>query len=750
MPDGNTSNARAANGEENAPVHGIRPPKHLVFSNDMSNNWKNWIQQFEWYAIATQLNKKVKDVQAATFMVTIGPDAIQVFNNFNLTQIEQTDIEIIKNKFNNYFIPKINESFERSEKYQGNKSKKVNIAEAEEENEEEVFYINQIETKKSEDWHETIIANRVKFSAKLNTVLNERVPTILGGESCEKLELISRVNEINLNEAENKEPFEGLGHLKNFEYNIDLIDNPKFEIIPARRVPHSVREAVKAELEKMVKLNVIKPTTEPTPAISPVVIVSKNNKIRICMDPTEVNKNILRRHYPLKTMEEISARLSGSKHFTLLDFKRGFWQIKVSKRTQKYLTFSTPWGRCSCTRLPLGLLSSPEVFQQAINAIIQDLPNVECSMDDILIHVASRDELKNHTQKVVQAIKEAGLKLNKEKCIMKATKIKFSGQIVSEKVLEIDPEKVKAIKRLQKPKNKTQLQRLLGMVTYLNKFIPNMSELTDSLRNLLKTAAQQNYPQIEKQALAIEFACNKFHEYVYGKKTQGRTNQKPLQIIFKKPIQNAPSRLQRILFNVRQYSPIVSYKKGTEIPIADRLSRDCKQTNNDLEEEELEGEKLLVPESQKQKMLKNIHAGHLGIQSCLRRARQLLHWKGQYKDIEDFVESCKICQKTQKSNDKQPVVTYEIPTLPWQIVATDLFAFQGKEYILICDSYSGFIDFKLLKSQTSNEIINHLKNWFATHGIPKILESDNGPQFSSREFQEFRKTWYFQHRTSSP
>lgn len=109
----------------------------------------------------------------------------------------------------------------------------------------------------------------------------------------------------------------------------------------------------------MTNMNVIRPINESTPVVSQLVIVRKNNKIRVCIDPSDVNKNILRRYYPLKTIEEISANIKGSKYFTKLDCKRGFWQIKVSERTQKYLTFATPWGRYACMRLPFRIASAP-------------------------------------------------------------------------------------------------------------------------------------------------------------------------------------------------------------------------------------------------------------------------------------------------------------------------------------------------------------------------------------------------------
>lgn len=71
------------------------------------------------------------------------------------------------------------------------------------------------------------------------------------------------------------------------------------------------------------------------------------------------------------------------------------------------------------------------------------------------------------------------------------------------------------------------------------------------------TKAEMNYPQIEKEALAIRFACKKFHDYIAGKKLLVATDHKPLESIFKKPIACAPPRLQRILLDVVRYSPEV-------------------------------------------------------------------------------------------------------------------------------------------------------------------------------------------------
>ncbi|GBP14486.1 Uncharacterized protein K02A2.6 [Eumeta japonica] len=978
----------------NDAVSGIKPPANLQIDSDKSTSWKKWLQQFEWYATAIQLDKKPADVQAATFMAVIGSDAIEIYNSFNLSNADQNNLQIIKERFREYFAPKTNISFERyiffkieqnederfnefltriktqaskcefdqlfdemlkdkivfgirssqvreklltedrldlnkaiticktselaskqleefegknradkvlivrnknvkqeqnkyfdcrrcgtnyksrecpafnkpctkcnknghfakmcrTKKNNANKQKnRVNAIEESSNSDDEV-YISTIITGEKKNLTENVQVGSVKFTVKLDTgavcnvllrhlmdkakgklkpsrtknlmsctddrmavlgetdlqcklknekqnitfkIVEERVMPILGLNTCEKLGLIARVKTL---KEGTDDIFEGLGCYKDYEYDIDLIENPKLEIKASRKIPHAIRHEVKQELDRMVKLDVIKPETAPTPAVSPMVIVKQKGKIRICIDPSDVNKNILRRHFPLTTIEEISADIQGSKFFALLDCTKGFWQIKLTERTQKILTFATPWGRYSFKRLPFGVSSAPEIFQEILTNLLSKYKNVRVSIDDIFIHAKSRDELQKTVHEVLETLKASGFKLNKTKCIFEATRIKFLGYIVSANGLEADPDKM-------------PVQKNLGSA-----LLQDGQPIGYGARALTKS--EQNYPQIEKVALAILFGCKKFHEYVYGKELTVESDHKPLETIFKKNIQSAPARLQRIMFNLTPYSPKVIFKKGTEIPLADFLSRDCDASNLKYEQEEnlkvavilpmslnakeelinatkedshlqlllktiqqgfpekvnelptelqhyfnfkeeltylkgiiFKGDKIVVPKSQIQKILKSIHQGHLGIQSCLRRARQFLYWKGQYDDIVKLVKSCSVCEQTQRDNCKNTVLVKKIPTLPWQIVSSDLFELKGKTYLVICNSYSGYLDFEPLKNQSSYEVIEQLKKWFSTHGVPEELQSDNGTQYMSREFRIFQKEWKFNHVTSSP
>uniref|UniRef100_A0A6B0V714 RNA-directed DNA polymerase n=1 Tax=Ixodes ricinus TaxID=34613 RepID=A0A6B0V714_IXORI len=161
-------------------------------------------------------------------------------------------------------------------------------------------------------------------------------------------------------------------------------------------------------------------------------------------------------------------------------------------------------------------------------------------------------------------------------------------------------------------------------------------------------------------------------------------------------------------------------------------------------------DKIVIPKTWHKSVLERVHDGQLGISSCLKRARESIYWPGMSEDIKRLVLSCPICESKQKKPPSEPLMMKEVPKLPWERVAIDLFDFNGKTNIAIVESYSGFIDNSELRNASSSEVIAALKRWFSTHGIQRILESDNGACFVAREFQDFKRKWGFDHVTSSP
>ena len=162
------------------------------------------------------------------------------------------------------------------------------------------------------------------------------------------------------------------------------------------------------------------------------------------------------------------------------------------------------------------------------------------------------------------------------------------------------------------------------------------------------------------------------------------------------------------------------------------------------------GQQIIVPQSMQALLLKKAHNSHQGAEACIRRAKDSLFWHGMSAQIKDLVSSCEICNSLRPKQQKESMMTWEIPTERWQIVAQDLFTIQQRDYLITVDYFSDFWEVDELEDTTSPTIIECTKRHFSRHGIPRKVVTDNGPQLVSKEYQDFAKSWEFEHVTSSP
>ena len=126
--------------------------------------------------------------------------------------------------------------------------------------------------------------------------------------------------------------------------------------------------------------------------------------------------------------------------------------------------------------------------------------------------------------------------------------------------------------------------------------------------------------------------------------------------------------------------------------------------------------------------------------SCLRKAEDIVFWRGMNSEIKALVERCSVCAEFQAKNASQAIQSHQTLDRPRSKVATDLFTVSRKNYITIVDYFSDFVEVNELKGTTSHTVIQVFKEQFSRHGIPDTVVSDNRPQFSSQEFHEFSLT----------
>jgi hypothetical protein len=160
-------------------------------------------------------------------------------------------------------------------------------------------------------------------------------------------------------------------------------------------------------------------------------------------------------------------------------------------------------------------------------------------------------------------------------------------------------------------------------------------------------------------------------------------------------------------------------------------------------------DRLVVPEALQSKIAKWVHEPHLGVEKTLGRAKELYFWPGMNLQIKDIVETCNVCEKFPRNNQKEPLRPDELPKYPYHIVGIDMFEWKGEDYVSILDSYSNYLVAIQVRNKTSGHIIEKLKEVFDRIGYPSIIRADNSP-FASVEFERFANEANVNFRFSSP
>ena len=222
---------------------------------------------------------------------------------------------------------------------------------------------------------------------------------------------------------------------------------------------------------------------------------------KIDTDAQPLNNVIKREHFHLPTAEEIFSQMSSACFFSKLDASSGYWQIKVDEESSHLSAFGTPLGRYRFKRLPYGIHSASEVFQREITSIISDAPGSANSQDGTMVRGRTLAEHNERLNKVFLKICKSGLKPNRKKCQIGVKSVVFLRHIASSEGVKVDPEKIEAITKIPLPNSVNELQRFLGMITYLGNFIPNLVEVTSPLRTLLKKEVEFKLEKLQLDAI---------------------------------------------------------------------------------------------------------------------------------------------------------------------------------------------------------------------------------------------------------
>lgn len=269
-------------------------------------------------------------------------------------------------------------------------------------------------------------------------VVNCNGPPILGFRACKALGLIKVVYAVSSEKerttqsdkilSEYADVFKGIGTFPGeCSFTIDPEVAPV--VCPPRRVPFALKDRLKTELDNMEREGIICKVTEPTQWVNALVVCEKpkTGKLRICLDPRPLNKAIMRPHYPLPTLEDVTSKLAGAKFFSILDARSGYWAIKLSEESSLLTTFNTTFGRYRFLRLPFGIVSAQDEFQRRVDETYEGLRGVAGIVDDIVVFGKTKEEHDRNLRAMLSRTRERGMRLNPEKCCICVPEVSYIG-----------------------------------------------------------------------------------------------------------------------------------------------------------------------------------------------------------------------------------------------------------------------------------------------------------------------------------
>ena len=286
--------------------------------------------------------------------------------------------------------------------------------------------------------------------------------------------------------------FEGLGEFHMKPYHITLEPGTEPVIHPPRSVPVHLRNLYKEEIDKMLESGVITTVDTPTDWVNSIVLSETTNekgeitKLRVCLDPRDLNKWIKREQHYTKTIDEVVTQLNDAKFFTLVDAKKGYWHVPLDEASSYLTTFSTSFGRFRFTRLPFGLIVSQDVFQKQLDSALEGLSGVTGIADDTFVFGSTEQEQDENLAGLMERARQKGIVFNKDKLQFKRTEVRFFGHTWTPQGVKPDNSKVAAIQSMQPPEDVKSLQSFLGLVNYLTRYSARLATITAPLRELTK------------------------------------------------------------------------------------------------------------------------------------------------------------------------------------------------------------------------------------------------------------------------
>ena len=284
---------------------------------------------------------------------------------------------------------------------------------------------------------------------------------------------------------------DSLGRCDFYEHDIDTGDHKPFYCQPYPTSDKHLAE-IKDHIDELMKKGIIRRSKSPWASPCHIVAKKDEERGRLVLDFRKLNAITKRDSYPLPSIDLCLSLLRNAKYFSTIDLLSGFHQLDMKQDAIEKTAFNTHFGHFEFLRMPFGLMNAPASFQRVMDITLDGLKFTSCLVfiDDILVFSEDFDSHIQRLQQVFERLKLSGLKIKPKKISLVLPGVSFLGYFVDSEGIKMQPSKIEAITRYERPKSVSDVREFVGMANFYRKLFDHFSEQLEPLTRLTK----KNFP----------------------------------------------------------------------------------------------------------------------------------------------------------------------------------------------------------------------------------------------------------------